>query len=165
MTGVQTCALPIYLLFLVIFDMPAHDDDGLPHEKEEETADESQHQQGDPADRHFIPKGRVPGIENADEFPDQDIVIDGVFGVGGRRRADGDGFAGSGGSRRGRHRLRQASGDRGGFLAGDVSLQLLVDGIDHISRYLRREDTEIVGQDDKYKAQQEPPAVFPEILV
>ena len=64
--------------------------------------------------------------------------------------------------------LGRAGGGMGavpGLLAVDVGLELLVDGIDHIARYLGGEDAEIVGQDDEGKAQQEPPAIFPEILI
>ena len=60
---------------------------------------------------------------------------------------------------------RGPSAGGGGLLAGDIGLEFLVDGIDHIARYLGGQDPEIVGKDDEDKAQQEPPAIFPEILI
>ena len=86
---IQLLVVGIDLFLLIVLDMPAHDDNCLSHEKEEKTADQGQHEQGDAACGDLIPEGRVPGVEKADDFPDQDVIVDSVAGIGDISRRHG----------------------------------------------------------------------------
>ena len=65
-SGVELLVMTVYLVFLIVFDVAAHHDDGLPHEEHKESAAEKcQHQQGNAAGRiSFTAKAecaRYPG--------------------------------------------------------------------------------------------------------
>ncbi len=77
--GIELLVVSVDLVLLVEFDMAAHDDNGLAHEEHKKTADQSQYEQGYTTDRHFVAEAWFVGIEGADKFLDQDIVIGGVL--------------------------------------------------------------------------------------
>ena len=80
--GVEGLVVGVYLVFLVVFDVAAHDDDGLAHEEEEEAGDKGEDEEGDAGDSDDAAEAGVVEVEGADVFADENIVVGGVAGGG-----------------------------------------------------------------------------------
>lgn len=67
--------MQIDLVFLVKFNVPAHYDDGLPHQKHEKPADNRQNQQGDSANGHLMTERLVGLVHGSDDTTHQDVIM------------------------------------------------------------------------------------------
>jgi len=122
----------IDLFFLIVLDMPAHDNDGLTHEEHEKAADKGQDQESDAADGHLRPKGRMGRVHCTDKFLHQDIVVGRIFFI--------------------LYGLADGPGGCVSRLAGLYDPELFFHGIDHKAGHLGSENAEIVGKYDEYQA-------------